>query len=98
MVPRKVKESISKLHAIVTDNELSDQYWKESLIFHRANDQAGASKNEILDWFGNCKDKILRFRFLYHAFSQFSEREENLNFEEDVAVGLTSASYRQYAN
>ena len=56
----------------------------------------GATSDEILNWFGNMNQSVLKFHSLYSAFYKFTTRSQQEQFDEMVKAGLRPGRYRQF--
>lgn len=97
LVPDSVKGSLS--HAYTIRARLSDTDGNQRRFVRRpADTELGASEHEIRKWFEHEKKRVLVFESLYFAFADFQNEEDKKRFADNVTIGLTEATYRQYPN
>ncbi|ELU08709.1 hypothetical protein CAPTEDRAFT_227405 [Capitella teleta] len=90
LVPKHIKESISKFVTIATDDA------PDKSVYVPRDTKNGATSDEILAWFSGRNEAVLRFSTLYNAFSRFSDRRTQMRFQEKFDSVDLKGNYRQY--
>ena len=89
-VPACVKTSISSPCSITSDKVETECSYTPKNTTHGANDR------EIINWFGNRTDSVLKFTSLYSSFSGFLDARTEQIFREKIALALIKSNQRQY--
>jgi hypothetical protein len=105
-VPQSVKDSLSPYYRIKTESapqfsavaEARDGTYDNPTILQPFDTKSGATSDEIRQWFGSAKHRVIRFHSLYGAFAKFSSPIENEQFMVTVSEGIVDGNYRQYTD
>jgi len=95
-VPQIIKDNISQPF-VIWSSKYSNVKFDEKIIVKKPHDSKhGATPSEIRNWFGDCKESVLKFHSLYNSFKGFSKQEETNKFQKMVKNAFKKAVYRQY--
>jgi hypothetical protein len=92
-VPQSVKDSLSPFYRIKTESfpqfpavtEAQDGTYDNPTILQPLDTTNGATSDEIRQWFGSVKYRVIRFHSLYGAFAKFrSPVEEQKIYDESL--------------
>jgi hypothetical protein len=105
-VPAMVKQSLSPYYRInstksaglktIHTEAVGSQ--NNPIIVFPDSGENDATSDEILLWFGNVTESVLRFHSLYHAFGNFTSSFEHYLFFTKVKEGIVTGNYRQYTH
>ena len=98
-VPNDVKDSLSDTFLIKSsfyNKPIDYKDVNKPSIKYPKDKQNGATEKEIIRWFSDSKESVLRFHSLYNAFKGFSETAEKAAFDEMTKKAFRKAEYRQY--
>ena len=94
-VPESVKKSVSETYGIQSSYSYSNPAKSNVIILTPSDPDAGATSDEILEWFGENKESVLKFETLHKAFKGFMENSVQVEFERKVASALKIVTYMQ---
>ena len=94
-VPESVKKSISEPYGIWSSYSYSKPAKSKVIIKTPRDAHAGATSDEIMKWFGDCQESVLKFETLHKAFKGFTDKNVQLKFERRFANSLKIANYQQ---
>jgi hypothetical protein len=102
------KESTYLQHPAVSisvKSEVTKPYFIQSLTKDSASDVAAVidsqskqlKASDIINWFGEMREKVLVFQSLYGQIPKFGNELEEQSFAEKIKRGFKLSTYRQYA-
>ena len=94
-VPDQIKHNISETFAIKSKAYDKLQF-SDNVKVKTPEDPNGASTEEIIKWFSNSPESVLKFHSLYNAFKGFTKKEDKEAFETLTKNAFKKAVYRQY--
>ncbi|KAK2154319.1 hypothetical protein LSH36_271g06021 [Paralvinella palmiformis] len=93
-VPDSVKSSLSPVFLINSSQDIGTL--TKNIVKLSPKDPGGATDEEIVDWFGNRKESVLRFHSLYNSIKYNETNEKVANILKKLKSGLARSDYRQY--